>query len=79
MQTWRIDTNDVYRLLDQLVAEGSFQAREEPRRDNAAARGVVYRPTDATEGAMTAWMEALLPREPVRLATAREARGRARG
>ncbi len=65
--TWRIDTNDVYRLLDQLVAEGLVSAREEPRRDNARRTRVVYRPTDLTEGAMTAWMETLLPREPVRL------------
>jgi DNA-binding PadR family transcriptional regulator len=65
--TWRIDTNDVYRLLDQLVAEGLVSSREEPRRDNARRTRVVYRPTDLTEGAMTAWMETLLPREPVRL------------
>ncbi len=65
--TWRIDTNDVYRLLDQLVADGLVSAREEPRRDNARRTRVIYRPTDLTEGAMTAWMETLLPREPVRL------------
>jgi DNA-binding PadR family transcriptional regulator len=65
--TWRIDTNDVYRLLDQLVADGLVTAREEPRRDNARRTRVVYRPTDLTENALTAWMETLLPREPVRL------------
>lgn len=65
--TWRIDTNDVYRLLDQLVADGLISAREEPRRDNARRTRVVYRPTELTENAMTAWMETLLPREPVRL------------
>lgn len=65
--TWRIDTNDVYRLLDQLVADGLVTANEEPRRDNARRTHVVYRPTELTENAMTAWMETLLPREPVRL------------
>lgn len=65
--TWRIDTNDVYRLLDQLVADGLVSAREEPRRDNAQRTRVVYRPTELTENALTGWMETLLPREPVRL------------
>jgi DNA-binding PadR family transcriptional regulator len=66
-ETWRIDTNDVYRLLDQLVADGLVAAHEEPRRDNARRTRVVYRPTELTENALTAWMETLLPREPVRL------------
>jgi PadR family transcriptional regulator AphA len=65
--TWRIDTNDVYRLLDQLVADGLVTANEEPRRDNQRRTRVVYRPTELTENALTAWMETLLPREPVRL------------
>jgi DNA-binding PadR family transcriptional regulator len=66
-ETWRIDTNDVYRLLDQLVADGLLEAREEPRRENRRRTRMVYRPTDQTEEALTAWMETLLPREPVRL------------
>jgi len=66
-ETWRIDTNDVYRLLDQLVADGLLEAHEEPRRDNRRRTRVVYRPTGEAEGALTAWMETLLPREPVRL------------
>jgi len=65
--TWRIDTNDVYRLLDQLVADGLLDAHEEPRRENRRRTRMVYRPTDQAESAMTAWMETLLPREPVRL------------
>lgn len=65
--TWRIDTNDVYRLLDQLVADGLVSASEEPRRDNRRRTRVVYRPTELTEGALTSWMETMLPREPVRL------------
>lgn len=66
-ETWRIDTNDVYRLLDQLVADGLIAAHEEPRRENRRRTRVVYSPTDLTEDALTAWMETLLPREPVRL------------
>jgi DNA-binding PadR family transcriptional regulator len=67
-QTWRIDTNDVYRLLDQLVTDGLLQANEEPRRENRRRTRVVYRATGATEDALTEWMETLVPREPVRLA-----------
>ncbi len=66
-ETWRIDTNDVYRLLDQLVADGLLAAHEEPRRENRRRTRMVYRPTEQTEQALTAWMETLLPREPVRL------------
>jgi DNA-binding PadR family transcriptional regulator len=66
-ETWRIDTNDVYRLLDQLVADGLVDAREEPRRDNRRRTRIVYYPTELTEDALTTWMEMLLPREPVRL------------
>lgn len=66
-ETWRIDTNDVYRLLDQLVADGLLEANEEPRRENRRRTRMVYRTTAKTEEALTSWMEALLPREPVRL------------
>jgi DNA-binding PadR family transcriptional regulator len=66
-ETWRIDTNDVYRLLDQLVADGLLQALEEPRRENKRRTRMVYHPTGQTEDALTGWMETLLPREPVRL------------
>ena len=66
-EAWRIDTNDVYRLLDQLVADGLMDAHEEPRRDNRRRTRVVYSPTGQTADALTAWMETLLPREPVRL------------
>jgi DNA-binding PadR family transcriptional regulator len=66
-ETWRIDTNDVYRLLDQLVADGLLAAHEEPRRENQRRTRMVYRPTGQTEDALTSWMETLLPREPVRL------------
>jgi DNA-binding PadR family transcriptional regulator len=66
-ETWQIDTNDVYRLLDQLVADDLLEAYEAPRRGNQRRTRMVYRPTEQTEEALTAWMETLLPREPVRL------------
>jgi DNA-binding PadR family transcriptional regulator len=65
--TWRIDPNDIYRLLEQLENEGLASSREEPRRGKARRTRLVYYPTDATSEAVTLWMETLLPREPVRL------------
>lgn len=66
-ETWRIDTNDVYRLLEALEAEGLVCAREEPRRDRRLGTRVVYHPTAQTSAALTRWVETLLPREPFRL------------
>ncbi len=66
-ETWRIDANDVYRLLEQLEAEGLACSREEPRRGNQRRTRLVYHPTEQTSDALTTWMETLLPREPVRL------------
>lgn len=66
-ETWRIDPNDVYRLLEQLENEGLASSREEPRRGNQRRTRLVYHPTDETPEAVTLWMETLLPREPVRL------------
>jgi DNA-binding PadR family transcriptional regulator len=66
-ETWRIDANDVYRLLDQLEAEGLACAREQPRRGKERRTRLVYHPTEQTPQALTSWMETLLPREPVRL------------
>lgn len=65
--TWRIDANDVYRLLEQLEKDGLAVSREEPRRGNERRTRLIYHPTDETSDAMTVWMETLLPREPVRL------------
>ncbi len=67
-ETWRIDTNDVYRLLEQLERTGLAVSREEPKRGNEERTHVVYHPTAASADALTLWMETLLPREPVRLA-----------
>jgi len=66
-ETWRIDANDVYRLLEGLEAEGLVCAREERRRDKRLGTRVVYHPTEQTSAALTRWVETLLPREPFRL------------
>jgi DNA-binding PadR family transcriptional regulator len=66
-ETWRVDTNDVYRLLEQLEQTGLAVAREEPRRSDDRRTHLVYHPTQETCAALTLWMETLLPREPVRL------------
>jgi DNA-binding PadR family transcriptional regulator len=66
-ETWRVDTNDVYRLLEQLEKTGLAISRDEPKRSNHRRTHLVYYPTDAASAALTLWMETLLPREPVRL------------
>jgi DNA-binding PadR family transcriptional regulator len=66
-ETWRVDTNDVYRLLDQLDKTGLAVARHEVKRSNSRRTHLVYYPTAETSRAVTLWMETLLPREPVRL------------
>lgn len=62
-----MDTNDVYRLLEQLEKTGLAVSRDEPKRNNLRRTHLVYYPTDETPEALTLWMETLLPREPVRL------------
>ena len=65
---WRVDTNDVYRLLEQLESTGLAVSRDEPKRSgNQRRTHLVYHPTAETSEALTLWMETLLPREPVRL------------
>ncbi|HZL47758.1 MAG TPA: PadR family transcriptional regulator [Solirubrobacteraceae bacterium] len=66
-QTWRIDPNDVYRLLEQLENEGLVRGREESKRTSGRRTHLVYYPTEQSAEALTLWMETLLPREPVRL------------
>jgi len=66
-ETWRVDTNDVYRLLEQLEKTGLAESRDEPKRNNHRRTHLVYHPTKETSEALTLWMETLLPREPVRL------------
>ncbi|HMD58090.1 MAG TPA: helix-turn-helix transcriptional regulator [Solirubrobacteraceae bacterium] len=66
-ETWRVDTNDVYRLLEQLERTGLAISRDEPKRGNDQRTHIVYHPTAETAAALTTWMETVLPREPVRL------------
>jgi DNA-binding PadR family transcriptional regulator len=66
-ETWRVDTNDVYRLLEQLEKTGLAVSRDEPKRNNHCRTHLVYYPTEEASEALTLWMETLLPREPVRL------------
>jgi DNA-binding PadR family transcriptional regulator len=66
-ETWRIDKNDVYRLLDKLEAEGLASSYEEARRENPRRSRLVYAPTERSAAALACWMETLIPREPVRL------------
>jgi DNA-binding PadR family transcriptional regulator len=65
--TWRVDSNDVYRLLSNLEEEGLVEAREEPQRNKRLGTRVVYHPTERTSAALTRWIETLLPRETYRL------------
>src|SRR5206468_10808838 len=60
-ETWRVDTNDVYRLLEQLERTGLAASRVEPVRGNHERLPLVYHPTTATSAAPTPRMEALLP------------------
>jgi DNA-binding PadR family transcriptional regulator len=77
-EAWRIDGNDVYRLLEGLEGEGLVSAREEPIKGRRRGTRVVYHPTERTSAAVGDWMQTMLPREPVRrgieakLAVARE-------
>ncbi|HEX5309243.1 MAG TPA: hypothetical protein VFW38_09215 [Solirubrobacteraceae bacterium] len=64
--TWRVDTNDAYRLLEQLEREELICSRVEPRKSSGRRPMIVYHPTEKTAAALTMWMETLLPREPVR-------------
>jgi DNA-binding PadR family transcriptional regulator len=67
-ETWRLDSNDVYRLLEGLEREGLIRSVAEPHPEPGRRPTVTYHPTDETACALTAWMETLFPREPVRLA-----------
>lgn len=77
-EAWRMDSNDVYRLLEGLEAEGLIIATEEPIKGKRVGTRVVYHPTEQASAAVEDWMQTLLPREPVRrgieakLAVARE-------
>jgi DNA-binding PadR family transcriptional regulator len=64
--TWRVDSNDIYRLLGNLEEEGLIEAREQPL-DRRLGTRIVYHPTALTSTALTRWIETLLPRETFRL------------
>jgi len=64
--TWRLDSNDAYRLLEQLEREELLVSREEPGKTNGRRTMIVYHSTPKTSDALSLWMETLLPREPVR-------------
>lgn len=64
--TWRVDTNDAYRLLEQLEREELICSRVEPSKSSSRRPMIVYHPTAKTSQALSLWMETLLPREPVR-------------
>jgi DNA-binding PadR family transcriptional regulator len=66
-ESWQIDPTDVYRLLSGLEHEGLVRECEDPQASSARGR-VVYHPTDQTAGALTLWLETLLPAEPMRSA-----------
>lgn len=66
-ETWRLDTNDVYRLLEQLERRGLAVSRAEPMRNDHHRTHLVFHPTAETAEALTLWMRTPLPRGPVRL------------
>jgi DNA-binding PadR family transcriptional regulator len=66
-ETWKIDPTDVYRLLAGLEKEGLVSRRQEEPDGDRVGR-VVYVPTESTAGALTVWLETVLPREPMRCA-----------
>ena len=66
-ETWRVDTNDVYRLLEQLERTGLARSREQPKRGDGGRTHLVYHPTAESSRALAQWMDTLMPREPVRL------------
>jgi len=67
-ETWRVDSNDVYRLLEQLESHALAVSRNQSTRGKRQRTKLVYHPTWATAEALTLWMETLQPHEPVRLA-----------
>jgi DNA-binding PadR family transcriptional regulator len=66
-ETWRIDSNDVYRLLDELEEEGLVRCHEQRKGGRRKGSRVIYHPTERTSAALTRWVETLLPRDPFRL------------
>ena len=83
-ETWRVDTNDVYRLLEQLEKTGLAISRDEPKRGNARRTHLVYHPTPGDlRGADPVDGDSAAPRAgaagPAGEAVRRTRAGRARG
>jgi DNA-binding PadR family transcriptional regulator len=67
LASWQIDRKNIYRQLETLAEEGLAYGVEGTRSENDGRPLTVYHPTAETAGAMTAWMDKLLPRKPTRL------------
>jgi DNA-binding PadR family transcriptional regulator len=65
-ETWRVVLKDTYRLLEGLEEDGLLLVKEEREPGRRRQRSVYY-PTDLTAVAVSAWMETLLPKEPMRM------------
>lgn len=65
-KTWQVVLKDTYRLLEGLEEDGLLSVSEE-REAGRRQRRLVYYPTDLTAGAVSSWMETLVPKEPMRM------------
>jgi DNA-binding PadR family transcriptional regulator len=64
--SWSIVPKDIYRLLEGLEEDGLLSVSEEREEGRRQAR-MVYYPTRLTAPAVSAWMETLIPKEPMRI------------
>ena len=65
-ETWAIDYQDVYRLLEQLEENGLARTDVQPRPGQRQVH-TVYFPTPQTQAAVSLWMETHMPLAPVRI------------
>lgn len=64
--SWSIVPKDTYRLLEGLEEDGLLSVSEERDEGRRQVR-LVYYPTELTATAVSAWMETLIPKEPMRI------------
>lgn len=64
--SWSIVPKDIYRLLEGLEEDGLLSLSEEREEGRRQVR-LVYYPTERTAPALEAWMDALIPKEPMRV------------
>lgn len=64
--SWSIVPKDIYRLLEGLEEDGLLSVSEEREEGRRQVR-LVYHPTELTAPAVSAWMETLIPKEPMRI------------